>query len=89
MFSRNAIDAQENKNSVIFTALIFVLTSLALIVFCANLVDAASEKPGYKYQEIKAIVKDLKRRTKSEDLEKLVEKSTEFIAAHPEIQTGG
>ena len=86
MFFRNAIDAQENKNRVIFAVLIFVLTSLALIVFCANLADAASEKPGYKYQEIKAIVKDLKRRTKSEDLEKLVEKSTEFIAAHPKYK---
>ena len=86
MFFRNAIDAQENKNRVIFAVLIFVLTSLALIVFCANLVDAASEKPGYKYQEIKAIVKDLKRRTKSEDLEKLVEKSTDFIASHPKYK---
>lgn len=86
MFFRNAIDAQENKNRVIFAVLIFVLTSLALIVFCANLADTASEKPGYKYQEIKAIVKDLKRRTKSEDLEKLVEKSTEFIAAHPKYK---
>ncbi|MDE0427365.1 MAG: redoxin domain-containing protein [Candidatus Poribacteria bacterium] len=84
MFFRNAINAEKNKDT--FLSLIFGLTCLALIVFCANLVDAASEKPGYKYQEIKAIVKDLKRRTKSEDLEKLVEKSTEFITSHPKYK---
>ncbi len=83
MFFRNAIDAQENENRVIFAALIFVLASLALVVFCANLVDAASEKPGYKYQEIKAIAKKLKQRSDAEDLEKLVEKSRAFIASHP------
>ena len=84
MFFRNAINAEKNKDT--FLSLIFGLTCLALIVFCANIVDAASEKPGYKYQEIKAIVKDLKRRTKSEDLEKLVEKSTEFITSHPKYK---
>ncbi len=83
MFFRNAIDAQENENRVIFAALIFVLASLALVVFRANLVDAASEKPGYKYQEIKAIAKKLKQRSDAEDLEKLVEKSRAFIASHP------
>lgn len=83
MFFRNTINAQENKNSAILASLISVLTSLVLIVFCANLVDAASEKAGYKYQEIKAIAKKLKQQSDAEDLEKLVEKSTEFIASHP------
>ena len=83
MFTRKEINLQQRKNREISVHLISVLTSLVLIGFCTNLTDAASEKPGYKYQEIKAIVKDLRRQTKSEDLEKLVEKSSEFIAAHP------
>ena len=43
-------------------------------------------KPAYKYQEIKAISKNLKKQKKQEDLEKLVEKSRDFVAAHPEYK---
>jgi peroxiredoxin len=54
-----------------------------LIGFCSDSAGAASVKAGYKYQEIKAIAKNLKRRSEPEDLEKLVEKSKAFIVAHP------
>ena len=83
MFSRNETNLQQRKNRGFCVHLVSVLTSLIVIALCANIADAASVKPGYKYQEIKAIVKDLKRRSEPEDLEKLVEKSSEFIAAHP------
>ena len=53
------------------------------IGFCANLVGAAPVKAVYKYQEIKAISKSLKKEKKQEDLEKLIEKSEEFVAAYP------
>ena len=83
MFSQNAIGAQENKNGIIFVSVMLALTSLVLIGFCTHFADAASVKAGYKYQEIKAIAKKLKQRSASEDLEKLVEKSSAFIASHP------
>ena len=86
MFSRNEIDSQQRRNRDFCVYLISVLTSLVLIGFCANSADAASVKAGYKYQEIKTIAKNLKHRTESEDLEKLVEKSRAFIAAHPKYK---
>ena len=88
MSSCNEIIAQqiEQKNRNLCAHLICVLSSLVLIGFCANLVSAAPRKAAYIYQEIKAISKSLKRQTKQEDLEKLVEKSKEFVAAHPEYR---
>ena len=83
MFSRYVIDPQQKENRDFSVHFISILTSLALIGFCANFADAAPTKAGYKYQEIKAITKDLKHRSKSEDLEKLVEKSRVFITSHP------
>ena len=66
--------------------LIILLTSFLLIGFCANVTDANSMKTAYKYQEIKAIAKRLKKQHTPEDLEKLVKKSSDFIAAHPEYK---
>ncbi len=86
MFSQKKINLQQRKNKDFRVHLISVLTSLVVIGFCTNIADAASVKAGYKYQVIKAIAKDLKQRSKSEDLEKLVEKSSEFIAAHPKYK---
>ena len=86
MFSRNTIDSQQRKNRDLCVHLISALACLVLIGFCANLADAASVKVGYKYQEIKAIAKNLKHRSESEDLEKLVEKSRKFVAAHPKYK---
>jgi peroxiredoxin len=86
MFSRNEIDLQQRQNRDFYVHFISVLTSLVLIGFCANFAGAASVKAGYKYQEIKAIAKNLKRQSESEDLEKLAEKSSEFIAAHPKYK---
>ncbi len=88
MFFRNKITLQQNanRNRTLCAHLICVLTSLVFIGFCANLVGAAPVKVVYKYQEIKAISKRLKKQKKQEDLEKLVKKSEEFVAAHPEYK---
>ena len=88
MFFGNKIDLQqnENRNRPLCAHLICALTSLVLICFCANLVSAAPVKAVYKYQEIKALSKSLKKQKKQDDLEKLVEKSAEFVAAHPEYK---
>lgn len=75
-----------SRNRALCAHLICALTSLVLICFCANLVSAAPRKAAYIYQEIKAISKGLKKQTKQEDLEKLVEKSKKFVAAHPEYR---
>ena len=80
MFVQN----QANRNFGRF--FIFILTSLLLIGFYANFADANPIKTAYKYQEIKAIAKGLKKEQTPEDLEKLVEKSNEFIASHPEYK---
>ena len=65
---------------------IFLLTTAVLIGFCANFADANPIKTAYKYQEIKAIAKGLKKQHTPEDLEKLVEKSSDFIASHPDYK---
>ena len=86
MFSGNEITSQKSRNRNRYTDFICALRSLVLIGFCANLASAAPVKAVYKYQEIKAISKGLKKQKKQEDLEKLVEKSEEFVAAHPEYK---
>ena len=86
MFSRNAITPQHHRNRNHCAYVICVLSSVVFVCLCANLVSAAPRKAAYIYQEIKAISKGLKKQTKQEDLEKLVEKSAEFVAAHPEYR---
>lgn len=88
MLSRNKVTSQqnENKNINLCAHLICVLITLVLIGFCANLTDAAPTKAVHKYQEIKAISKSLKKQKKQADLEKLVERSTKFVAAHPKYK---
>lgn len=86
MFPRNEITSQKSRNRNRYAHFICVLISLVLIGFCANLVGAAPVKAVYKYQEIKAISKSLKKQKKQEDLEKLVERSEEFVALHPEYK---
>ena len=86
MFLQNKIDAQQRGNKGFCVPLICVLISLVFIGFCANFAGAAPVKAVYKYQEIKAISKNLKKQKKQEDLEKLVEKSEEFVAAHPKYK---
>ena len=68
------------------SVLMGVFTSFVLIGFCVNIAGAYSVKPADKYKEIKAIYKSLRQQQKSEDLEKLVEKSRDFVAAHPEYR---
>ena len=86
MFSRNEITPQHNRNRNRCAYVICVLSSIVFIGFCANLGSAAPRKAAYTYQEIKAIYRGLKKQKKQEDLEKLVEKSAEFVAAHPEYR---
>ena len=86
MYSRNERHSQQSRNRGFRAYLICMLTSLMLIGFCANFVDAASIKAAYKYQEIKAISKNLKKQKTQEELERLVEKSRDFVAAHPEYK---
>ena len=78
------IQNQANRGPIRF--FIFTLTSLLLIGFYANFANANPIKTAYKYQEIKAIAKELKKQQTPEELEKLVEKSNEFIAFHPEYK---
>ena len=86
MFSRNNVGSQAKENRNFYSVLIGVFTSLVLIGFCVNLAGAYSVKPADEYKEIKEIYKRLRKQQKSEDLEKLVEKSREFVAAHPEYR---
>ena len=77
---------QNQANRGFSRFLIFVFATILLIGFYANFTEANPIKIAYKYQEIKAIAKGLKKQHKSEDLEKLVEKSSDFIASHPEYK---
>ncbi len=77
---------QNQANSGSGRFFVFLLTNLLLIGFYANFADANPIKTAYKYQEIKAIAKGLKKEHTPEELEKLVEKSNEFIASHPEYK---
>ena len=86
MYSRNERHSQQSGNRGFRAHLVCALISLVLIGFCANFVDAASIKAAYKYQEIKAISKNLKKQKTQEELERLVEKSRDFVAAHPEYK---
>ena len=86
MFSRNEITSQQSGNRNLCAHLICVFISLALIGFGVNSADAVSLKAAYKYQKIKALSKSLKSQKTQEDLEKLVEKSAEFVEAHPEYK---
>jgi peroxiredoxin len=86
MFSRNKINSQQRGNRGFRNVVIGALTSFVLIGFCVNLAGAYSVKPADEYKEIKAITKSLRKQRKSEDLEKLVEKSRNFVAAHPEYK---
>lgn len=86
MFSRNKINSQQRGNRGFRNVLVGALTSFVLIGFCANLAGAYSVKPADEYKEIKAIAKNLRKQSTSEDLEKLVEKSRNFVAAHPEYK---
>ena len=86
MFTRNKINSQQKGNRGFRNVGIGALTSFVLIGLCVNLAGAYSVKPADEYKEIKAITKSLRKQRKSEDLEKLVEKSRNFVAAHPEYK---
>ena len=86
MFFRNDVRLQQRESRSFRSVLSGVLTTLIFIGFCTSLSDAYQVKPADKYKEIKAITKGLKKRHTSEDLEKLVKKSKDFVATHPEYK---
>lgn len=86
MFFRNDTASHQREKTRFCGYLIIALTSLVLIAFCANLAGTASVKAAYKYQEIKALSKNLKKDNAPENVEKLIEKSRGFIAAHPKYK---
>ena len=86
MFCPNEVSPNQREKTGFWGYLIIALTSLVLIGFCANFAGAASVKAAYKYQEIKAISKNLKKDGEPKDFEKLIEKSRSFIAAHPKYK---
>ena len=86
MFTRNKINSQQSGNTDFYSHLIGVLISFVLIGFCINFAGAYAVKPADEYKEIKAITKSLRKQSNPEDLEKLVEKSRNFVAAHPEYK---
>lgn len=95
MFIRNQTALIQKEITSIFVYNLSILTAVVLLGFCANFVSANSAqtstnvspaKIGFKYQEIKAIAKKLNNQSAPEELEKLVEKSTDFIAAFPEYK---
>ena len=86
MFPRNDIGSQQRGNRGFRSVLIGVFINLVLMGFCANFAGADSVKPADKYQDIKAIYKSLRKDSTSENLEKLVEKSRDFVASHPEYR---
>ena len=86
MFTQNKIRSQQRGNRGFRNVLVGALTSLVLIGFCINHAGAYLVKPADEYKEIKAIAKSLEKQRTSEDLEKLVEKTRDFVATHPEYK---
>ncbi|MDE0315101.1 MAG: redoxin domain-containing protein [Candidatus Poribacteria bacterium] len=95
MFFQNQTTLIQKKFTSIFVRNLSILTVVVLLGFCADLANADSAqtstnvspaKIGFKYQEIKAIAKKLNNQSAPEELEKLVEKSTYFIASFPEYK---
>ena len=86
MFTENKIGSQQREDRGSRNVLVGALTSLVLISFSINLAGAYSVKPTDEYKEIKAITKSLRKQNTSEDLENLVKKSRDFVAAHPDFK---
>ncbi len=67
------------QHHLLLTAIGCILTTM----ICICLVDAASIKTGYKYQEIKQLYKKIIQNSKSADPAMLIEKSRAFIGEYP------
>ena len=71
-----------------------ILTLVMIIGFCSAYAHADSsagaevttQRPSFKYQEIKQLAKKLSNDNTPEELEKLVKKSSDFVAAFPEYR---
>ena len=96
MFFRNQATLIQKIRHFSWFTVLNILAIVMLLGFCSSLVHAdsatssvtvnSSVKPSFKYQEIKSIVKKLANRHKPEELEGLVEKSTDFIQTFPEYK---
>ena len=95
MFIRNQTTFYHKQNSSVSVCNISILAIVVLLSFFANLTSVDSAETGTtvspkeirdKYDEIKTIAKKLTNQSEPEELEKLVEKSTVFIAAFPEYK---
>lgn len=95
MFIRNQTTFDHKQNSSVSVCNISILAIVVLLGFFTNLASVDSAETGTtvspkeirgKYDEIKTIAKKLTNQNAPEELEKLVEKSTDFIAAFPEYK---
>ena len=95
MFIRNQTTLIEKKYTRFSVRSFSIFAIIVLLGFCVNLasVDSAETSTTVstkeirdKYDEIKTIAKKLTNQSVPEELEKLVEKSTDFIAAFPEYK---
>ena len=82
-------------NPSLFVISISMIVTVMLIGICTQLAaedtsqSTATVSPaqiGFKYQEIKALYKKLVSKDKPEELETLVEKSTDFVTSFPEYK---
>ena len=95
MFIRNQTMLIQTDKTCFSIRSIGMIAIVLLISFCSNLAgddstqtstNVSTVRPGFKYQEIKAIAKKPANQNKPEELEKLVKKSTDFVAAFPEYK---
>ena len=95
MFIRNQTTLIQKDKTRLSVCSLGILAIVVLIGFCSNAAADDSTKTsttvspikiGFKYQEIKAIAKKAANQSAPEELEKLVEKSTYFIASFPEYK---
>ena len=95
MFIRNQTTFDHKQNNSVSVCTISILAIVVLLGFSANLVSADSTQTDTsvslkeirdKYEEIKAIYKGSVNKDAPEELEALVQKSTDFVDAFPEYK---
>ncbi|RKU15748.1 hypothetical protein C6501_06175 [Candidatus Poribacteria bacterium] len=95
MFIRNQTTFNHKQNNSVSVCTISILAIVVLLGFSANLVSADSTQVDTnvspkeirdKYEEIKAIYKGSANKDAPEELEALVQKSTDFVDAFPEYK---
>lgn len=71
---------------LVMTVLIGLCTHLAAADSSQSAATASPAQIGFKYQEVKALYKKLASKDKPEELDILVEKSTDFVTSFPEYK---